>query len=129
MLYLVAVFAIKFSVLLFYRQIFIQPFYRRASMFLLGTSTVLFIVSEIVWLNICAPLDGFWHRLKPAKCMNSNNYLLGAGLSDALLDTLIVLLPIRMVFTLHLPRRTQIALCGIFALGGLYETLRSSTFT
>jgi hypothetical protein len=37
---------------------------------------------------------------------------------DTVIDLAILLLPIRYVFTLQLPRKIKLAIAGIFALGG-----------
>jgi hypothetical protein len=50
--------------------------------------------------------------------MSGNNYFLGTGLSDTILDIIVLLLPIRMAFKLQIPMRTKVAITSIFALGG-----------
>jgi hypothetical protein len=67
----------------------------------------------------CIPLDAFWHRLKAGQCLNSNVYTFGLGIIDALLDLVIVCLPLRMVFTLQMAMRTKVALATIFTIGGM----------
>jgi hydrogenase/urease accessory protein HupE len=43
---------------------------------------------------------------------------LGTGIAETLIDLTILILPVRVVFALHLPMRTRMAVAGIFALGG-----------
>lgn len=114
-----AIYAIKMSILFFYRRIFfITVGYRRASLAIMLVSTAWFIATQIANLLMCQPIDSFWIRTKPGKCMNFNVMFLGTGIVDTLIDLAILLLPIRMAFTLHLPMRTKVAVAGIFALGG-----------
>ena len=67
---------------------------------------------------VCIPLDAYWNRLKPGKCLNFKLYFVATGVLDIILDFTVLLLPIRRAFKLQLPLRTQCVVAGIFALGG-----------
>jgi hypothetical protein len=114
-----AIFACKISVLCFYRHIFfVKDSYRKASLAVMIVTTAWFIGTQIANLLICQPIDSFWIRTKPGKCLNFNVMFLGTGIVDTLIDVFILLLPVRMAFTLQLPTKTKVAVAGIFALGG-----------
>ena len=119
MLYLVAAYAVKMSVLLFYRRIFLQRIYQHVTVVVMVMTTLWFMIAIAIELAVCIPLDGFWHPLKKAKCMNSNTYDLGVNIIDVILDSIIVALPIRMVFALQSPMRTKIGFAGIFSVAGV----------
>ncbi|KAF2446604.1 hypothetical protein P171DRAFT_472077 [Karstenula rhodostoma CBS 690.94] len=115
-----ATYAIKMSILLFYRRILlVTQCYRRISLGLMILSTSWFISTEVANLLSCQPMDAFWHRTKPGKCLNFNALFIGTALVEAVIDLIILLLPLRVILTLHLPMRTRVAVAGIFALGGL----------
>jgi hydrogenase/urease accessory protein HupE len=114
-----AIYACKMSVLLFYRHIFfITEGYRRASLTVMVLSTAWFIAAQVANLLICQPIDSFWIRTKPGKCLNFNIMFIGTGIVDTVIDIFILLLPIRMALKLQLPRKTKVAVAGIFGLGG-----------
>lgn len=85
---------------------------------LIVVSTMWFIAAQVANLLTCQPIDSFWNRLKPGKCFSFSAMYLGTGVVDAVIDLAILLLPIRMAFKLHLPKRSRIAVAGIFSLGG-----------
>jgi hypothetical protein len=84
----------------------------------MAIATAWFIATQIGNLLICQPIDSFWNRAKPGKCLNFNIMFLATGIIDTLIDLMILLLPVRIAFTLQLPTKTKIAVAGIFALGG-----------
>ncbi|KAF2736980.1 hypothetical protein EJ04DRAFT_550958 [Polyplosphaeria fusca] len=116
---LTSIYCIKMSILMFYRRIFlVTTGYKQISLILILLSTALFISSQIAELLICQPIEAYWNRLKPGKCLNFGVLYLSTGIIDLLLDIAILALPIRMALKLHLPLRTRFAVAGIFALGG-----------
>ena len=115
----VAIYACKMSVLFFYRHIFfITNGYRKASLAVMALSTAWFIATQVANLLICRPIDSFWIRTKPGRCMNFNVMFLVTGIIDTLIDVIILALPIRRALKLHLPWKTKVPVAGIFALGG-----------
>lgn len=81
-------------------------------------ATAWFIGAQAGNLALCRPIDAFWHRTKPGKCLNFNVLFLATGIIDILIDMAILILPVRMAFKLQMPTRTKIALAGVFGLGG-----------
>jgi hypothetical protein len=112
-------YACKMSVLLFYRHIcFVAEGYRRASLAVMVVSTAWYIAAQVSNLLSCHPIDSFWNLSKPGQCLNFNAMFLGTGIADTVIDIFILLLPIRMALKLQLPRKTRVAVAGIFGLGG-----------
>jgi hypothetical protein len=108
------------SIIFFYRYaLLVTQGCRRISLGLIVFSTAWFIGTEMAALLICQPVDAFWHRTKPGKCSNFNAVFLGTGIVDSFIDLIILLLPLRIIFTLNLPMRTRVAVAVIFVLGGL----------
>ena len=133
----VSTYAIKMSLLCFYTRLFrIEIWFRRTAYALMVISTIWVIASVVAFCNICHPLESFWNKFIPGKCSSGNNFFLGTSLSDTIIDIAIILLPMRLskhscvkplfeapinlstAFKLQLPRRTKVAVAGIFALGG-----------
>ncbi|KXX75420.1 hypothetical protein MMYC01_207009 [Madurella mycetomatis] len=115
----VAFFLAKISVCLMYRRIFSTQQFRRACLILMAVSTAWFIATQVANLVMCIPIESFWIRTMPGRCLNFNLFSLFTGIADILIDTAILLLPVRAVISLQMPTRTKIMILGIFLLGGL----------
>lgn len=61
------------------------------------------------------PLSVLWQE--PSKCIPNAAAPMTMGYLNALIDFLILLLPIRMVWMLQLPVQRRLAVSGIFGLG------------
>ena len=114
----VSIFCIKISVLTFYRRLFfITKWYQHASLALM-IFTGAWLISTIVAFGLSAqPFDAYWNIFKPAKRFNFPLFYLLIGVIDTIIDVLIVALPVRVAFHLHLPLRAKIGVAGIFGLG------------
>lgn len=86
---------------------------------MMGVATAWFIGVQIANLCICLPIDIFWHRTKPGRCLNFNLFYLVAGITETVIDAAILALPIRAVFTVQIALKTKLLVSGIFLLGGL----------
>ena len=115
----VTFFLAKISVCLMYRRIFSTQPFRKLCLGLMIISTLYFIAAQVTNLCTCIPIDSFWHRLQPGKCLNFNLFSLIIGIFDILIDAIILALPVRAVSSLQLPARTKAIVSGIFLLGGL----------
>ncbi|GAB1316522.1 Rhodopsin domain-containing protein [Madurella fahalii] len=111
-------FLAKISVCLMYRRIFSTPQFRKACLILMAVSTAWFIATQVANLVMCIPIESFWIRTMPGRCLNFNLFSLITGIADIVIDTAILLLPVRAVISLQMPRRTKIMVSGIFLLGG-----------
>ena len=117
--YFVTVTAVKISILCFYRRIFSTPSFRRMSLMVGVVVVGWYLAVELVDIFICWPVERFWTPLLPGRCLDFNAFFLALGITETIIDTAILVLPIRMISTLRLPRRDRIVLSGIFLLGGL----------
>lgn len=85
----------------------------------MGIATAWFVAAFITNFIICLPVDLFWHRLKPGKCLNFNLFYLLIGVFETVIDVLILALPIRAVFGVKMSMKTKLVVSSIFLLGGL----------
>ncbi|KAI9743889.1 MAG: hypothetical protein M1818_002623 [Claussenomyces sp. TS43310] len=69
----------------------------------------------------CLPISYFWDKTQPGRCLP--NALITIGLTNGVLsfvgDLAILLLPLPMIWKLHINRKNKIAVSGMFMLGGL----------
>lgn len=125
-LYLTLAFFIKLSVLLFYLNLFPPTFtsMRRAIYGLIAFFFVYTIVGTTVIAMTCKPVRAFWtlemraNDSCPSKADVWRRYssVLGVHVAG---DFLILVLPIRLVSQLRLPKRQKVILVCIFSAGGL----------
>lgn len=67
---------------------------------------------------LCTPVAYAWDRSIPGgHCLDREWALISLGIISIIIDVCIFILPIPMVWTLHLPRKSKIALSVIFGVG------------
>lgn len=110
----------KFSLLLFYRRLSMDTWFRTAvygtMVFVIGYSIALFFGL----LFACTPLEMNWDiTITDGHCANKGKmYLSTAGLNAAT-DVILLVMPIPMVLKLQVPVRQKIGLLAMFTIGSL----------
>ena len=117
--YFVALGLIKTSVLLFYARIFPGKQLRMTLWMLFWFTWAWVIVFGITSILQCSPVHKAWDPLIPGDCVNLDRLVLGNAIPNITSDIILVLLPVRLVWRLQLPRSQKIALCGVFLMSGL----------
>lgn len=116
----------KISILLLYRRIFVQRWFRISSLVLMGLITAYMIATAAASIWQCNPMAGAWDKsLKPTCISLTKNWYANAGFAIAT-DVLILALPMQPIWTSKLPVNQKRALMLVFALGGLYVTIISN---
>ncbi len=109
----------KVSILLLYLRIFVTPGFKIAVKCVLAFIIALFIVSwTVIWL-LCTPLAHYWDPTVPGKCINEYVYYLFGTALNVAIDLAILILPMPVIWSLQMPRKQQLWVSGIFALGFL----------
>ena len=65
----------------------------------------------------CTPIHKAWNAI-PGSCINVNALFFANAALDIFQDSVIYVLPMRMLYHLQIPGRQKIALMGVFAVGG-----------
>ena len=118
-LYGCAITAARMSILLFYRRIF------ATQMFRIMTNTVgvfvlaWYIANSFTAIFQCTPVDKAWLVELPGHCLNQLNFYIGIGISNVILDAVLLVLPISAVLHLQMSTKKKIAVAAVFGLGGL----------
>ncbi|KAI1813952.1 hypothetical protein GGS20DRAFT_442254 [Poronia punctata] len=110
----------KLSILLLYRRLFwIDASFRRQVLFLIVVVVCFWIGTVVADLLSCIPLEWTWNNSHqdPRYCFNYNIYWLISGIIEAVIDILIILLPIRVVLNLQLNQSKKIAVMAVFLIG------------
>ena len=133
--YALALFFIKFSLLLFYRRVFMTKgqtnHTRRMKMAIYAVGiyvTAAYLASQISYIFLCWPIHFWWDtayvilRLRSpstVKCLNLIPRSVSLAVINIASDFFILLLPMLGLRSLHLPLRRKITFFFVFALGGL----------
>lgn len=120
-IFLSAITFAKVSVLLFYARIFTtnSAWFKRAlwiTGFLCVSYLVVFVLVDVLG---CLPLQKFWFRQKPGHCIDMYSMFLVCGLYDVVLDLIILILPLPMMWRLHIGRGRKISIFFAFICGYL----------
>jgi hypothetical protein len=117
--YNVAVCLTKISIVLQYRRIFVQTFLRHITLGFLILLSAWAITLSVMLPLVCTPVESFWNRAVPGRCMNFKTvWYVMAGVNVAT-DFALFIMPIPVVNSLQLPRRQKLILLAIFGLGVL----------
>lgn len=131
----------KLSMLMLFRRLLVSStlLWRRITvlaMIVVGIQGSVFIITVIfqcrqvlssacdlgvVLTLTCRPPQDYWKITSEPQpnCINQSSSLLVAGIVNTLTDFTVVLLPIRLVFSLQLPRRQAFVVALLFAFGFL----------
>ena len=120
--YYTIVSATKLSILFMYRRLFwINASFRREVIVVSVAVVGFWIGTTVANLLNCIPLEWTWRNSldDPRYCFNYNIFFLAAGVVEAFIDVVIIIMPIRVVMRLRLDQSKKIAVAGIFLLGAL----------
>ena len=109
----------KISLLMLFHRIFITPAFRMATKFI-GVIVILWWVGTILADTlICIPVQHNWNPEIPARCGNKQLLAIIPPIPWIVTDLAILLMPMPMVYKLHLPGFQRVGLAGLFLLGSL----------
>ena len=113
--------SVKISIVHFYITIFrsnkIFLKFAYAAMVFVSTFGVAVFVSDVL---TCHPLSKMWNPLQPGVCESRFAALIAQSSCNMATDLIIILLPMPMIWGLHIATRRKIELTIIFALGFMY---------
>ncbi|TVY92475.1 Satratoxin biosynthesis SC1 cluster protein [Lachnellula willkommii] len=112
---------VKLSLIIFYRRLFITPGFRQVTNILIGMCVAWGLATFIGSSLQCRPLKAYWDLGVEGQCFNTPEFIKGTQSVNVFLDTAILCLPIKPVWSLHRPWQDRLALSGVFVLGGLKD--------
>lgn len=120
--YFTLVSAAKLSILLLYRRLFIvtSSAYFMRLMYPLAIIIVLFwVAATLANIFSCWPVEWSWRSsMSPEPyCFNFNIFWLATGVIEAVLDVVLITLPIRVVWGLQMSTKRRTSLVAVFSLG------------
>ncbi|EXM19561.1 hypothetical protein RAB80_009370 [Fusarium oxysporum f. sp. vasinfectum] len=111
----------KFAILTFYWRLFKYSSSRIAIQAVLVLCVTWFIVRILLLTLSCMPTSAYWDLARRAThChVTSNIYFFSTGLTHAVLDVVILVLPLIEVIKMHLPLGQKLAVMTLFGFGAL----------
>ncbi|KAL3493997.1 hypothetical protein BJX62DRAFT_234855 [Aspergillus germanicus] len=118
-LYTACITCVKLSILAFYKRLFsVRPM-------VLAVKTVAAVV--ILWCIgvffvsavVCVPFRKLWEPTVSGACIDLAQFYYGLQIPNIVTDAIILVMPLRIVWNLKMPRTQRILLMGIFMLGVL----------
>ncbi|RAK99578.1 uncharacterized protein BO80DRAFT_119173 [Aspergillus ibericus CBS 121593] len=109
----------KLSILALYKRIFsIRPMILAANT--VGALVILWCFGVcLIGTVTCIPLQKLWDPSIPGGCINLAKFYYGLQIPNIVTDAVILVLPMKHVWELQVPRSQKVMLTGIFLLGAL----------
>ena len=115
----------KISILLFYLRVFKVVRWFKIACWTVGAFVLAFTIA-IVFASIfqCIPIAFAYDKTIPnGSCIDLTSFWYGNAGYNIGTDLIIIILPVTVIRTLSVPKRTRIALIAVFGLGILYAFL------
>lgn len=77
------------------------------------------IATTLATILQCIPIPRSWNKKVAGKCIDNTKFWLANAVINIATDVLVLALPVREVFRLHLKLQEKLMLLGVFMLGGL----------
>ncbi|KAE8415512.1 integral membrane protein [Aspergillus pseudocaelatus] len=98
-----------------------HPF-RKAVIFIyifLGLMLAYYVPALIVKICICIPISKFWAPATPGRCLDQSKITLADAVISVVSDLIVLIIPLALVSTLHLPTRKKVRVIALLSAGGL----------
>ena len=115
--------SVKISILLLYRSIF-GGTRDRAFEYALRTLAALWLILGVVGTSCtalqCWPVSYAWTTDHTQQCLNLEKMVMSLTIFSVILNFATLLLPLPLIWKLHLSRKTRLSVAALFVLGGGY---------
>ncbi|CAI7671732.1 hypothetical protein PCG10_004796 [Penicillium crustosum] len=110
---------IKFSILALYKRLFAVR-HMTIAVNVMFIFTCLWVVGVYVaGALICIPAKKFWDPTVEGACLDTSKFYYGVQIPNILSDVVLLVMPMRVVWTLPIPKSQKALLSGVFLVGGL----------
>ncbi|KAI1142782.1 hypothetical protein F5Y05DRAFT_366152 [Hypoxylon sp. FL0543] len=119
--YFITMATIKLSILLEWIRIFVPRGTRNRFFWICHAVAILNFVASMANMLIlafgCSPPEKYWNQLAEGKCLDGNATAVSASAINFFFDIVILILPQRVIWGLHLSWRKKLGISVLFAVG------------
>ncbi|OTB07052.1 hypothetical protein M426DRAFT_93422 [Hypoxylon sp. CI-4A] len=108
---------IKLSVTLLYRRIFVTPIFKHITSVLIAVLVCWGTAIAFTQAFSCTPVEASWILAKTEHCIDSTKFYDAVGISNIIFDFTLLLLPLPMIWRLHMDTRRKIQVSCVFFVG------------
>ena len=117
-LYKINICLTKISILLFYLRVFkVVQWFKYLCWGVAGIVLSFTVASVLVSVFQCIPIEFAYNKSIEGSCIDLTKFWYGNAGYNIGTDLIIIILPVLVIRKLSMPKRTQIALLGVFGLG------------
>ncbi|KAI8631111.1 hypothetical protein F5Y19DRAFT_425088 [Xylariaceae sp. FL1651] len=112
-------FGVKLSIIDLYVKLFgANQTFRRVAYFLMGCVTGYLLLVVSIAFALCRPFAFNWDQTIPGGyCGDQNSAFLASGILNLILDVAVIILPLPVLWNVHLARHKKIGLMLMFSMG------------
>ncbi|KAI0173626.1 hypothetical protein GGR52DRAFT_396627 [Hypoxylon sp. FL1284] len=109
--------AVKMSVTLLYRRIFVTRPFKIITSILVAVLLAWMVAVVFTQAFSCDPVRGSWIPTEARKCIDSQKFYNAVGISNIIFDFTLLLLPLPMVWQLQMNTKRKIQVSAVFLVG------------
>lgn len=111
----------KSSALFFYARVFGSTNSRfRYALWLVHAMNVIWLVTILLDVTfMCTPIAKAWDTALEGHCLNTGRFWMGSGITSLIIDIIILVMPLPMLWKLHMKTIRKIQILGVFICGYL----------
>ena len=122
-MYCIAIFIVKLSLLFLLDRIFPTRRFHYA-LWIIGSVIAAYTIVQIVCVGLlCIPFKALWDPTVPAHCINLDDVIIVCSSFNIATDVIILILPMPLIWHLHVTMKQKLQVTLLFLLGGLYDSL------
>lgn len=93
---------------------------RLACWIMIGVILCYLVYTEVTTFLICIPAEFFWDKSVGGTCLDSLALWFANAALNIVTDIAILIIPLRIILQIQLPRKQKMWLVLVFAIGGMY---------
>ncbi|KGO67163.1 hypothetical protein PITC_020690 [Penicillium italicum] len=110
---------IKFSILALYKRLFAIRYMTIAVNIMFGFVSLWVVGVYVAGALLCIPTKKFWDQSVEGACLDPAKFYYGSQIPNILTDIVLLIMPMRVVWTLPVSNSQKALLSGVFLVGGL----------
>ena len=85
--------------------------------------TIFYVTTTFIKVWECIPRARIWDTSIPGTCLNISKILNASGTFNSVSDVVILLVPVKAVWSLQMKRKRKAAVIAVFTVGSMYVGL------